>query len=350
MKTDADIVRSLLAGHDPARAVQADVPERERALEAILTEPPAVDSVTRKRWRPRWRTVAVVATAAAATAIVGLTALPQLRTTHVSRVTTPPLLELKQPVYGAAATKALRDLAARAERQPDTIGHGRVVYSKIQGWYLDSTVSRRRTSAVVVPRTEEQWVAPDGSGRQLASAGRPWFPTTKSRQEWERQGRPPLGARNSDDRFGPGGLSSDPDVDKLPTDPAALRRELEKSGADLKGAAVLLEAEGDLWRQPLRPALQGALLRVLADSGEMGYAGPVRDRAGRAGVAFTLDQNQTGLPERDVIIFDRRTGRALSEETILTKDPGKLPVRIPSVTSYALFLGSGRVDGMNERP
>jgi hypothetical protein len=350
MKTDADIVRGLLAGRDPARAVQADVPERERTLVAILTEPPAVDSVTRKRWRPRWWTMVVVAAAAAATVVVGLTALPQLRTTRVSLVTTPPLLELKRPVYGAAATKTLLDLAARAERQPDTIGHGRVVYSKVQGWYLDSTVADRRTSAAVVPRTEEQWVAPDGSGRQLSSADRPWFPTAKSRHEWERQGRPPLGTRNSDDRFGPGGLSSDTDVDKLPTDPAALRRELEKHGDDLKGAAVMLEAEGDLWQQPLRPTLRGALLRVLADSGEMGYAGPVRDRAGRAGVAFTLDQNQSGLPERDVIIFDRRTGRALSQEEILTKDPGKLSVRIPSVTSYTLFLGSGRVDGVNERP
>jgi hypothetical protein len=196
----------------------------------------------------------------------------------------------------------------------------------------------------------EEWVAPDGSGRQLSSAGQPWFPTAKSRHEWERQGRPSLGARNSDDRFGPGGLSSDPDVDKLPTDPAALRRELEKHGGDLKGAIVVLEAEGDLWRQPLRPRLRGAILRILADSGEMDYAGPVRDRAGCAGVAFTLDQDQTGLPERDVVIFDRRTGRALSEETILTKDPGKLPVRIPSLTSYTLFLGAGRVDDMNERP
>lgn len=350
MKTDADIVRGLLAGHDPARAVRADAPERERTLEAILTEPAAVGSVTRKRWRPRWRRMVVVAAAAAAAVVVGLTALPQLRTTRVSLATTPPLLELKQPVYGAAAKKALLDLATKAERQPDTIGHGRVVYSKIQGWYLDSTVADRRTSAVAVPRTEEEWVAPDGSGRQLSSAGRPWFPTTKSRQEWERQGRPPLGARNSDDRFGPGGLSSDPDVDKLPTAPEPLRRELERNAGDLKGAAVLLAAEGDLWRQPLRPNLRGALLRVLADTGEMGYAGPIRDRAGRAGLAFTLDQNQTGLPERDVIIFDRRTGQALSEESILTKDPGKLPVRIPSVTSYTLFLGAGRVDGVNERP
>lgn len=44
MKTDADIVRGLLADHDPARDVRADAPERERTLEAILTEPPAVDS------------------------------------------------------------------------------------------------------------------------------------------------------------------------------------------------------------------------------------------------------------------------------------------------------------------
>ncbi|GLY86511.1 CU044_5270 family protein [Actinoallomurus iriomotensis] len=354
MNPDVNFVRGLLADHDPADSVRGDTLDRQRTLNAILTEEPARAKI-RGRWMSRRRILVVGGALAAAAATViaaDLTRLSGHQTTNVSLATTPPLLEMGKPVYGPAVRTALLDIAAKAARQPDTIKRGKVVYTKTKGWYLNSTVATGRTSAASIVQTQEQWIAPDGSGRQLTSGEvPPWFPTMKSRSEWEKQGRPSVGGKNGDQRYGPGQLSLEPVADTLPTDPAALRQALQKYAAGNTGAVAVLKTIDTLYQeQPIRPRLRAALLRVLAGTGEMGYAGTVQDRAGRSGAAFTLDQHQTGLPERDVVIFDRDTGALLSEEEILTKDPGKLPVHIPSVASYTLYLQSGRADAIDQRP
>ncbi|MFI0450379.1 CU044_5270 family protein [Actinomadura sp. 6N118] len=354
MKTDAEVVRELLAEHDPAKDVHGDLRERRLLMETILAgSPPARAAKRRKGLVPRLtrrRVVLTMATAAAGLAVIAADLLVSVNDRSVALATTPLPLATGKPVYGAKVDAVLRDLAAKAERQPDTIGRGPVVYTKTSNWYLHTTVADRRTSAAVVPTTEEQWIRPDGSGRQVSQAGQPWFPTERSRQEWVKQGKPEWGAENQDDRYGPGELSLQPNADALPVDPAALRRVVSSRG-EIRGTLAMLETIVDLHRQqPIRPRVQGALLRLLADDDELGYAGTVKDRAGRPGAAFILEHSQHGLPSRDVVIFDRRTGALLSTEEVLIKDPGKLPVQIPAVTDYTLFLKAARVDDVDRRP
>jgi hypothetical protein len=198
---------------------------------------------------------------------------------------------------------------------------------------------------------EEMWIAPDGSGRQVRQAEQPWFSTAKSRRAWEKQGRPSLGAGHGDTRFGRGELSLEPDADTLPTDPTRLHRELQEYAGGNNDVLTDLEVgAGVLAQQPIRPLLRSALLRILADTDELGYAGTVKDRAGRTGAAFVFSQKRGGrLPERDIVIFDRRTGMLLSREEI-TMDAGRLPVRTPAVTEYDLYLRAARVDDSNQRP
>ena len=64
------------------------------------------------------------------------------------------------------------------------------------------------------------------------------------------------------------------------------------------------------------------------------------DRAGRPGVAITLDSSYSGLLTRYTWIFDPRTGALLGNEEMLI-DPGKLHVRSRSIIAYTTFLTSG---------
>jgi hypothetical protein len=78
-------------------------------------------------------------------------------------------------------------------------------------------------------------------------------------------------------------------------------------------------------------------------------SGTVTDRAGRPGLAISLDSSYSGLLTRYTLIFDRN-GKLLGEEETLIGNPGKLNVCSPSVIGYTTFLSSGYVANTSSRP
>jgi hypothetical protein len=88
----------------------------------------------------------------------------------------------------------------------------------------------------------------------------------------------------------------------------------------------------------LEPAVRSAILRLLAQLRILRYDGTVADRAGRAGQAFSLDSDYSGLPTRYTVIFSADTGELIADEQVLTSTAGKLNVAIPAVIGYTLYL------------
>jgi hypothetical protein len=89
---------------------------------------------------------------------------------------------------------------------------------------------------------------------------------------------------------------------------------------------------------------------VLARSPGLIDSGEVTDRAGRPGVAVSLDSAYSGAPTRYTLIFNPDTGILLGEEETLLGNPGKLNVRPRSVIAYTAFLASDYVASPTARP
>jgi hypothetical protein len=102
--------------------------------------------------------------------------------------------------------------------------------------------------------------------------------------------------------------------------------------------------------QPIPPKAQAAILLVLGRSPGLIDSGEVTDRAGRAGIAVSLDSAYSGLPTRYTLIFDPHNGGLLGEEETLLGNPGKLNVRPRSVIAYTAYLASAYVTSPTARP
>lgn len=166
------------------------------------------------------------------------------------------------------------------------------------------------------PQIVERWVADDGSTR---------VKTTRNGET---------------DVVSHGPTRNPPPATRLSANPALLQHQLlgyPDIGQDNPGIPNRVErteravdALRDYGNVP--PALQAALWRVLADQ-HLVNRGEIVDRAGRHGIAFTLDTAYSGLPTRYVLIIDPQTGRLLSFKGVLTKSAGKLNVKIQASSS-----------------
>lgn len=253
---------------------------------------------------------------------------------------TPPPLTFTGSDTSQSAHSVLEALAARAEALVTPPSRGRYTYVRTEGWYLFSEGGDARTRSATVPSTTETWQAPDGSGRLRRVYGDPSFTSAASARSWRRQGigRP----QPVDSRVGPGGMPFQWPPGTLSADPAVLRTQLAQGHPVAGGAAEVLVAIQDLYRQePVPPPVQAAVLRILAGLPGLRYDGRTTDRAGRPGVAVSLDSSLGGLPERTIMVLDPATGRLLDAEGVLTRSPGKLDVRVPAVAEYTVFLDAG---------
>jgi hypothetical protein len=228
---------------------------------------------------------------------------------------------------GEDAAAALRRIAARTASLPDTTGDGRYALVETRSWDLFTLVDgdERVTSAVVESRAST-WTADDGSGRTA------------------RMYQVPGDRPHVDDRtMSAGELSLMWPLRSLPADDAALARELERGHPVENGPAERLVAIADAYRQmPLPPDVRAAVLRYLATTPGLTLTGRVVDRAGRDGLAVSVDSDYSGLPTRYTLIFDPDDGRLLGSEDMLTTTAGKLGVPVPSVIAYTVFLDGSR--------
>lgn len=241
---------------------------------------------------------------------------------------TPPPLTYQPLPPGTDPLAVLDQIAQATATLPDDTGTGRYAHLTSRGWHLWTSVAGQRVTSQVVPQLSESWFSADGAGRTLTTVEQP--------------GKRP---HREDERYEPGQLAGTPDLRARPSDDRLLAEQLERGHPVHNGPAERLVAIKDTYRQvPVRPAVRAALLRYLADTPTLTATGTVTDRAGRDGLAVSLESDYSGLPTRYTLIIDPDTGRLLASEDTLTTTPGALNVAIPSVIGYTTFLTAQYTD------
>lgn len=225
---------------------------------------------------------------------------------------TPTPLSTEHTPTRAGAVDELLALAARAEGTSYDAGPGgsiRVVY---QSWSLFTRIDGVEVSSEVVPQRITRLVGPDGQGT-ITTEHTAEGETTESTTSIDDGPQTRLAA----------------DVDGL----TAQLADRNPSGAAGRVNAIV----ESLLETPAGPGSRGAVLRYLAQTPGIRSVGEMEDRLGREGVGFTVSSDASGLPTSYTLIFDPRSGNLLGYEEMLTSDPGKLQVPIPSVIQYVVW-------------
>lgn len=169
----------------------------------------------------------------------------------------------------------LSDLAARASTALVPKGSGPYQYVRTENYNLstDQTTSGELLWVGERLTSREVWTAADGSGRILL--------TRRSQPDWV------LDAAPAADMNRPVDATAAPD---------RLVAQLQR-GSPGRSAGQWLTAVRQIWsRQVVPPALQEALLTIVAGMADVTLEGAVTDRAGRPGVAISaVDRSTTPL-------------------------------------------------------
>ena len=297
----------------PARHVRLDGPASPAAVSLyrqIVTQPPAA---ARRRYR------LAVPVLAGACAIVALA----LTFSYVPAR------------HGTTAAAILGQAALTAARQPaaPVPGPGQYVYVE--------TIEGQRDGAGICVQTVRVWAAPDGSGREVASA-----PTGASCHG---------GIPSQTFRKGRGsGVTMYPGAADLPTDPARLEQFIVRhfEGGGREDVAATFDFAGTFLQAGAPPQVRAALYRLIQGLPGIEALGPMTDRLGRhgTGVGFT----QYGV--RDVLIFDPATSAVLEREGIavdpakIDMPPGEARFSAGEVINYTVYEASGVVNSIGAVP
>ena len=238
-----------------------------------------------------------------------------------------------------AAAATLRKTASVARTQTQLIpGPGQYLYTKSVDAYENTTVpigGAGTDYSVLVPHVRQIWLGPDG-GRLYETNGTPQFLSARDRARWIADGRPKLTEPPSENQLPPARPLD------LPSDPGALYARLRHDAA---GHGSGLDEEmftlvGDSLRETsATPAQRAALYQVAARIPGVELVGPVKDTAGRAGVAVGMSDQ--GI--RFMLIFDPDTSALLGEEQVaLDGNPYGYPAG--TRVGYATYLVQRIVD------
>jgi hypothetical protein len=236
--------------------------------------------------------------------------------------------------HDGTAAAVLGQAALTAARQPAATvpGPGQRVYVE--------TIEGQRDGAGICVQTVRVWAAPDGSGREVASA-----PTGASCHG---------GIPSQTFRKGQGiGVTMYPGAADLPTDPAHLKqfivRHFEGAREDV---AATFHFAGTFLQAGAPPHVRAALFRLIQSIPGTEWLGQMTDRLGRhgIGVGFT----QYGV--RDVLIFDPATTAVLEREGIavdpaqIHMPPGEARFSAGEVINYTVYKSSGVVNVIGAVP
>jgi hypothetical protein len=319
-------VRLLLGPADPTdgRPLTA-APDRRADLDRILATPQP------RQARPVGRRLMAVAAAVVLLALVGLQIAPQPRPAYAA---TPE--PLRFTTGDGPARELLTGIAQKAATAPEPARTGDYEHLVIQSWSLWTQVDGERVTSAVIPSRIESWRGPDDSGRRAIAFEEPRFTSTSREWLWRAQhlfgdGLDPAAEDYPAGRF-PAMWADQP--------PAAdLDAWLHVAHPKANGPYETIVAVTDLARERLlTPATRAATLRIVAQLPGLTYDGTVTDRAGRAGAAFSLTTDASGLPTRYTLVVDAATGSLLGYEQMLTTDAGRLDVRVPAVIGYETYL------------
>jgi hypothetical protein len=224
----------------------------------------------------------------------------------------------RQLLLSLALIADRRPVTATSERTP----HTPYAYVRRRTWRLGTG-----TPAVVRPVDVESWRRADGSGRSVSA--------------WVSADGP---------RTVTAALSAGPSLSVPAATPRALARQLGLgSGADATARPVTaFTSVADA--QPIGPRVEAAFLRLLALGPEVVNSGTTLDRAGRAGVAVSVDSDSTGRLIHYTLILDPATGALLEADRSLLGEPRGLRVPDRAVLAYTTYLGAGYTANTMTRP
>ena len=347
--SDITEVRDLLNEHDPLaqNAAPLDDLAVERMWRTIVSNiasgavpqvrPPA-------RHEPKLVRSAVAAIVVAACVLGGLVVANRHNSPAASHYVALRPLNYSRSVDPTPAGPTLARLSAVAKAQPAAVSSG-LYYLETASW---STFAGSDASDLPpgMPNVLEQWIDAKGAQRILNHVDLP--APAAGLQAWLNAGLPLTGGR-VDGHTAPAAQQRQ-FPDNLSTDPATLEKQLlqaELGSATAGGPPTTVElftALKDLRAaRQIDPALQGALLEMLANQPGIVSLGSATDRLGRVVDAIALDSDFSGLATRYVLLFDPNDGRLLGSEDVLTKSAGSLNVPIPSVISYVIYVRDGHV-------
>ncbi|HEY5428985.1 MAG TPA: CU044_5270 family protein [Solirubrobacteraceae bacterium] len=342
MNQDAEIIRRLVAAHDPAAGLiaadaHADL-QGHATLERILATPTAKTGRAGRagrRWWPYAILPSVVWAAIAVTFV--LLVVRTVDSGSPALAATPSPLAYHLPEKAPTGRELLLQLAAVAAHEPvRTRPDEAYAYVRTAGWYLDTQARGNQANSKVVASVRESWIAANGFDR------------------WITRRVPGNGSHVSVTAIGPQtgqDAGAGPRRLRLSTIPAVIAHQLDIGHPRTIGPVERFVSLTDLaLNQPISPRAQSAILRVLAGSPGLIDSGKVTDRAGRPGVAVSLDSAYSGLPTRYTLIFNPDTSSLLGEEQTLLGNPGKLHVPPKSVIAYTAFLASDYVASPTARP
>ncbi|MFE7315592.1 CU044_5270 family protein [Streptomyces sp. NPDC057555] len=253
----------------------------------------------------------------------------------------------------APSLDALARIAAERARTAGP-GDGPRRGSHLQSWSLSMGTGPDAAPPVTVPEERITRWNGDGSGSELVMATDPRHPgrpvihdddghwrTVSDGKVLHRATYPPGSGAAHD------GLAA---RTRPPTDPEALRALLTSlygaTGDDEGGAAAVPQLLMALssFRQEWTPGPRetAAIVRLLADTGELRPAGAVTDRLGRRGLAFVHDGGDGATDAADatrqMVILDPHTGELLGTEITFTKDLPDFRITAGQVMSYEAWM------------
>ncbi len=309
---DADPVRDLTLDADAAARLDA-------GLERLLTTERVglIASGPSRSTRQRWALVAGGLVTATAAVAVTLAALPSgTRTTN-------PIAPA--PASAAEALTRLQQTAAAAPAATDPYVY---IHTLTYSTHLRPRPDGRKGSfATVIPSDNELWVAQDGSSRTVRSHDNPdqaTYPTDQDRADAAQAGPlPPLSSDGEAYRYKGYDVMgySVEELKALPTDPAALRRELQAHELPYDADLSLVALTGQVLSSPLTPpAVRAAAFAVLKGLPGATLRPGAQDPRGRTGEGVEFESEAW----RTLFIFDPQTSAVIATRSIGKKElPGR---------------------------
>jgi hypothetical protein len=331
---DTSSTKALLGPADPARGVPIP-PPRARAVDLIALAEATAGIDAPSGVRRRRVLVPVVAGVAAAglvaTGVVaggltggspsGVTAGRATGPTP-TRATgpTPTRTDAPTPVFGPvvrpvafefdqkppAAGEQLRAIAAQLAPSRCDTTTGKYTFIHTIGWNAVFDDAPDGRSQRIVPSERWNWLAADGSARFRATVLPAVYPNEESYRYFQKHPVQPTGTPAADVND----LPPDPRraIRPLPTDPAEVAKKLLTGGKQF----LFWNVRDWFSAHAVPQATRAEVLRILANTPGVVWRGETTDRAGRKGVAVSLDDGAT----RHVLIFDPRTGEMLAWDDV----------------------------------
>lgn len=330
-------LRETLGPADPARNVEVTptVPAAQVIRRAESRHRPAYAPSAR---RPRIRGRAAVSTlAAAAVATLAVVTLwpagdgdrsvpPSQQAEGVNLgVVLEPIAYQIQDDQAPPAGPELRKLASTIGAADYDEKSGSYAYHHLRSWGSTRALGPGNRNMSLA---QEAWTWSDanGMGVHRTQELQPEFPDEDAKRYWQevlgREGVRPATSASPVDSSGVVGPAR-------PIDPADLSAVLRVDA----GAPAVAKAVNDVYRDHVLPLeTRRKVIETIADVPGFQWRGGVTDRAGRTGVAVTVDdaERRTQL----VLVFNQETGELLAHELVRLGTPRQ-------VLAYNLFLEYG---------